>query len=92
MKADILSRKDQVNTQDDNKDIQMLKEELWTRRMTAEITILRRNRVMEKTKFLKKIQQNKEGKQTSLGRQQNSLCKQTNLHLQQQGTNTMRKS
>jgi len=38
----------------------MLKEELWTRRMTAEITILRRNRVMEKTKFLKKIQQNKQ--------------------------------
>ena len=60
MKADILSRKDQVNTQDDNKDIQILKEELWTRRMTAEITILRRNRVMEKTKFLKKIQQNKQ--------------------------------
>ena len=28
--------------------------------MTAEITILRRNRVMEKTKFLKKIQQNKQ--------------------------------
>jgi len=27
-KADILSRKDQVNTKEDNKDIQMLKEEL----------------------------------------------------------------
>jgi len=37
----------------------MLKEELWTRRTTAEITMLRRNRVMEKTKFLKEIQQNR---------------------------------
>ena len=58
-KADILLRKDQVNTQDDNKDIQMLKEELWTRRTTTEITMLRRNRVMEKTVFLKEIQQNR---------------------------------
>jgi len=39
-KADILLKKDQVNTQDDNKNIKMLKEELWTRRTTAEITIL----------------------------------------------------
>jgi len=29
MKADILSRKDQVNTQNDNKDVQLLKKELW---------------------------------------------------------------
>jgi len=36
----------------------MLKEELWTRRTTAEITMLRRNRVMEKMEFLKEIQQN----------------------------------
>jgi len=55
MKADILLRKDQVNTQDDNKDIQILKEELWTRRITTKITMLRRNRVMEKMEFLKKI-------------------------------------
>jgi len=39
-KADILSRKDQVNTQDDDKNIQMPKEELWTRRTIAEITML----------------------------------------------------
>ena len=32
-KTDILSRKDQVNTQDNNKDIQILKEELWIRRI-----------------------------------------------------------
>ena len=28
-KADILSRKEQVNTKEDNKDVQLLKEELW---------------------------------------------------------------
>jgi len=58
-----LLRKDQVNIQDDNKDIQILKEELWTRRITTKITMLRRNRVMEKTEFLKKIQQNRTKKQ-----------------------------
>ena len=31
MKANILSRKNQVDTKDNNKDIQMFKEELWTR-------------------------------------------------------------
>jgi len=30
----------------------MLKEELWARRTTAKITMLRRNRVIEKTEFL----------------------------------------
>ena len=29
-----------MNTQDDNKDVQVLKEELWIKRMTAEITML----------------------------------------------------
>jgi len=57
-KADILLRKDQVNTQDDNKDVQLLKEELWNRRITAEITMLRRNNIIEKTDLLKEIQQN----------------------------------
>jgi len=31
MKANILSRKDQMDTKDNKKDIQTLKEELWTR-------------------------------------------------------------
>ena len=47
MKINILLRKDQVNAQDNNKDIQMLKEELWTRRMTAKITMLQRNIVKD---------------------------------------------
>jgi len=56
MKADILSRKDQVSMQDNNKDIQMLKEELWNRRTIAEITMLRRNSIIEKTDLIKEIQ------------------------------------
>ena len=36
-KVDILSRKNQVNTKEDNKDVQILKEKLWTRRTTAEV-------------------------------------------------------
>ena len=56
MKADILSRKDQVNTQNDNKDVQLLKEELWNRRTTAEIMMLKRNSIIEKTDLLKEMQ------------------------------------
>ena len=36
IKTDILLRKDQINMKEDNKDIQMLKEELWTRRTMVE--------------------------------------------------------
>ena len=57
MKVDILSRKDQVNAQDNNKYIQMLKEKLWTRRMTAEITMLQRN-IVENSSLLEEIQRN----------------------------------
>jgi len=39
-KADILSRKEQVNTKEDNKDVQLLKEELWQQRTMVEITIV----------------------------------------------------
>jgi len=54
-KADILLRKDQVDMQDDNKDVQILKEELWTRRTTAEITILKRNKIIENSDLLEEI-------------------------------------
>jgi len=30
-----------MDTKEDNKDVQMLKEELWTRKTTAEITMLK---------------------------------------------------
>jgi len=45
MKADILSRKDQVDTMENNKDIKVFKDELWTRQVTikAEVIVIRRN-------------------------------------------------
>ena len=54
-KADILSRKDQVNTKEDNKDVQLLKNEMWTRKTTARITMLGRKVVPEKGDILKRI-------------------------------------
>ena len=54
-KADILSRKDQVNTKEDNKDVQLLKEELWSRRITAEITMIGRRMTAEECDILREI-------------------------------------
>jgi len=58
MKANILSRKDQVDTQEVNKDVQMLKEELWTKKMTAEITMLKRYKLLEDLNLLEEIWRN----------------------------------
>ena len=59
MRADILLRKDQVNTKEDNKDVQVLKEEIWTRRTIVEVTILKRNQTKEnKLNLLEKICRN----------------------------------
>jgi len=57
-KADILSRKDQVNTKEDNKDIQLLKNKLWQRKMTAEVTMIPRKIKMEENDRLKEIKRN----------------------------------
>jgi len=57
-KADILSRKDQVNTKEDNKDIQLLKEELWSRRTTAEIIMIGRKTTAEECNVIKEIRKN----------------------------------
>jgi len=58
-KADILSRKDHINTTEDNKDVQMLKDEMWTRKqITAEIKVIRRNQVVEETTILEEIRWN----------------------------------
>jgi len=55
MKADILSRKDQVNMKENNKDVQLLKKKLWTRRTTAEITMLGRKMIVDKSNIVKEI-------------------------------------
>jgi len=57
-KADILSRKDQVNTKEDNKDVQLLKNEMWTRKTTARVTILGRKMVPKEDDILKRIRKN----------------------------------
>ena len=57
-KADILSRKDQVDTKEDNKDVQLLKEELWSRRTTAEITMMERKITADKGDRIKEIKRN----------------------------------
>ena len=57
-KADILSRKDQVNTKEDNKDVQLLKNKLWQQRMTVEVTIIKRKTTREKSNIFKEIRKN----------------------------------
>ena len=57
-KVDILSRKDQVNMKEDNKDIQLLKEGLWSRRTTAEIIMIGRKMTAEECDVIKEIQKN----------------------------------
>jgi len=57
-KVDILSRKDQVNTKEDNKNIQMLKEELWMRRTISEVTMLKRMTTTDKQEILEEIRRN----------------------------------
>ena len=57
-KVDILLRKDQVNTKEDNKNVQLLKEELWSRRTTAKITMIERKTTVEECDVIKEIQRN----------------------------------
>ena len=45
IKVDILSRKGQVDMKNDNKNIQVLKKELWTRRTMVEVMMLKRNQM-----------------------------------------------
>ena len=53
-----MSRKDQVDIQEDNKDVKMLKEELMTRRTTAEIAMLKKYKSLEDSNLLEEIQRN----------------------------------
>jgi len=47
-----------VNTKEDNKDVQLLKEELWQQRTTAEITMIKRKTTVEESNILKEIRRN----------------------------------
>ena len=57
-KADISLRKVQVNMKENNKDVQLLKEELWSRRTMAEVIILKRTMITNKTEILEEIKRN----------------------------------
>ena len=57
-KANILSRKDQVNTKEDNKDVQLLKDKLWQQKTTAEVIIIKENKTREENEILKEIRRN----------------------------------
>ena len=80
-KADILSRKDQMNTQDNNKNIQVLKEELWTRITMAEITVLQRKEMRQNSSLLDNIQRNntKEYEVVQELKKENSLAWEENV-------------
>jgi len=58
MKADILSRKEQVDTKEDNKDVQLLKEKLWQQRTMIEITMIKRKTTVEEGDIFKEIKRN----------------------------------
>ena len=47
-----------MNTKEDNKDVQLLKEKLWTRRTTAEIMMMGRKTTVDKGKIIKEIKRN----------------------------------
>jgi len=57
-KADILSRKDQVDTKEDNKDVQLLKDEMWSRKIVGKIWIFDNRKVVEETDIIKRIKKN----------------------------------
>ena len=55
-KADILSRKDQVDTKDNNKNVQMLKEKLWEKQqIIADIKVIWKKQVVEETTLWEEI-------------------------------------
>ena len=58
MKVDILSRKEIIDTKEDNKDVQLLKEKLWQQRTMAEITMIKRKTTVEENNILKEIRRN----------------------------------
>jgi len=58
-KVDILSRKDQVDTKEDNKDVQLLKDEMWSRKIVGKIRIFNNRKVVEETDIIKRIRKNR---------------------------------
>jgi len=80
-KADILSRKNQANMKEDNKDVQLLKEKLRTRRTIAEVIMLNRNQTTDNLNLLEEIQRNNTREQEV----QQALKKEDRLTWEQDG-------
>ena len=61
---------------EDNKDVQLLKEELWTRRTTAEVTMLKKNKMIDNLDILEEIWRNntKEHKVDQALKKENGLA------------------
>jgi len=57
-KADILLRKDQVDTKEDNKDVQLLKDEIWSRKSTSKIQVFNGKKRVDESDIIKKIRKN----------------------------------
>ena len=59
-KVNVLSRKDQVDTIDDNRNVKLLKDELWIRQIKTkvEVVIIRKSQVIEEITLLDEIQRN----------------------------------
>ena len=53
-----MSRKDQVNTEEDNKNVQLLKKELLARKTTVEVTMLKKTMTTNKLEILEEIKRN----------------------------------
>jgi len=53
-----LSRKDQVNTEEDNKNVQLLKKELLARKTTVEVTMLKKTMTTNKLEIIEEIKRN----------------------------------
>ena len=56
---DILSRKDQVDTKEDNKDVQLLKDKMWSRKIVGKIWIFDNRKIVEETDIIKRIKKNR---------------------------------
>ena len=47
-----------MDTKEDNKDVQLLKEEVWTRRTTVEVMMLKRKKMTDNLDILEEIKRN----------------------------------
>jgi len=56
--VDILSRKYQVDTREDNKDVQLLKDEMWSRKITSKIQVFDGRKRGDENDIIKKIRKN----------------------------------